>query len=93
MKQAKEAAQFEALARALRLSLTPELDYTSAQTLNKYYKALSPPLTGQSKLKLAILGGFTTHQLRDLIELYLFPAVGVSVEIYEADYNVFSRKS
>ena len=91
MKQAKEAAQFEALARALRLSLTPELDYTSAQTLNKYYKALSPPLTGQSKLKLAILGGFTTHQLRDLIELYLF-AVGVSVEIYEADYNVFRQE-
>jgi FkbH-like protein len=91
MKKIKEAGRFEELAAALRLALTPTLDYTSVQSLNRFYRALPPLLRGQSKIKLAILGGFTTHQLRDLIELYLF-AAGVSVEVYEADYNVFRQE-
>ena len=40
---------------------------------------------------MAILGGFTTHQLRDFIELYLF-AAGVSAEIYETEYGVFQQE-
>jgi FkbH-like protein len=91
IKTAKNAEQFEAVAKCLRLALTPTLDYTSAQTLHKYYKFLPSPLQGRSKLKLAILGGFTTHQLRDLIELYLF-AHGVAAEIYEAEYDVFRQE-
>jgi FkbH-like protein len=91
MKEAKDAGRFEELAAALRLALTPTLDFTSVQSLNRFYKAVPPLTGGRAKIKLAILGGFTTHQLRDFIELYLF-AAGVSAEIYEADYGVFQQE-
>lgn len=91
MKQAMANGQFEELAGALRVALTPTLDYTSAQALNQIYKALPSPAKGKSRIKLAILGGFTTHQLRGLIELYLF-AAGISVDVYESDYGVFRQE-
>ena len=91
MKKAKDAGRFEELAAALRLALMPTLDFTSAQSLNRFYKALPPLKGGRSKIKLAILGGFTTHQLRDFIELYLF-AAGVSAEICETEYGVFQQE-
>jgi FkbH-like protein len=91
MNEVKDAGRFGDLAAALRFSLAPTLDYTSVQSLNRFYKALPPLTPGQSKIKLAILGGFTTHQLRDFIELYLF-AAGVPAEIYEADYGVFQQE-
>lgn len=91
MRRAKDAAQFEILAASLKLALTPTHDYTSIQSLNRFYKALPQALRGKSKLRLAILGGFTTHQLRDLVKLYLF-AAGVSADIYESDYDVFRQE-
>jgi FkbH-like protein len=91
MKEAKDAGQFNEIARALRLTLIPMMDYTSVQSLNRFYKELPPLARGRSKLKLAVLGGFTTHQLREIIELYLF-AAGVAAEIYEADYGVFQQE-
>lgn len=92
LEKAKSARRFEDLAEALRLTLTPMLDYTSVQSLNRFYKTLPVPVrTARSKMKLAILGGYTTHQLRDLVELFLFTA-GVSAQIYEADYGVFRQE-
>src|SRR5262245_19344322 len=61
MKEAEGAGRFEELAVALRLALAPTLDYTSVQSLNRFYKALPPVTRGRSKIRLAILGGFTTH--------------------------------
>ncbi len=46
--------------------------------------------SGQS-LKLAILGGFTTTQLAQAIELALFSRGG-QVEIFEADYGVYRQE-
>jgi FkbH-like protein len=89
MKKTQDARQFSAVAAALRLTLTPMLDYTSAQSLYRLYKKL--PSEGGPKFKLAILGGFTTHQLRELVELYLF-AASTPAEIYEADYGVFQQE-
>ena len=91
LKTAKDAGWMEGLAAALRLALNPMLDYTSAQSLNRFYKLLPALVRGRSKLRLAMLGGFTTRQLRDLIELYLF-AANISAEIYEADYGVFRQE-
>jgi FkbH-like protein len=91
MKEAKDAGQFSEIARALRLTLTPMMDYTSVQSLNRIYTELPPVARGPSKLKLAVLGGFTTYQLREIIELYLF-AAGVTPEIYEADYGTFHQE-
>jgi FkbH-like protein len=59
--------------------------------LHRLYRGLPASVRGPSTLKLAILGGFTTQQLRNLIELYLF-AAGVSAEIYESDYGVFRQE-
>jgi FkbH-like protein len=91
LKEAKAASRFEELAAALRLALMPTLDFTSMQSLNRFYKGLPPVIGGRSKMKVAILGGFTTDQLRDFIELYLF-AAGVSAEIYEAEYGIFQQE-
>jgi FkbH-like protein len=91
MKLAKDAEKFQELRAVLRSTLTPMLDFTSVQSLNRLYKALPSPTRGQPHIKLAILGGFTTYQLRDLVELYLF-AAGASVEIYEADFGVFRQE-
>ena len=91
LQQAHEAEQFDELVIALRQSLTPTLDYTSVQSLNQFYKKLPLWATGPTKTKIAILGGFTTRQLSDLIQLYLF-AAGISAQIYEADYGVFRQE-
>src|SRR5262245_36846908 len=49
MKKVKDAGHFEELAAALRSALTPTLDFTSAQSLNRFYKALPPPKGERSK--------------------------------------------
>ena len=46
--------------------------------------------SGQSP-KLAILGGFTTTQLAQAIELALF-SMGGQVEVFEADYGVYRQE-
>src|SRR5215831_10524795 len=57
---AKSTGRFEELAAALRFTLSPALDYTSAQSFNRFYKALPEEAQRRSKIRLAILGGFTT---------------------------------
>ena len=91
LKQLSGEKQFEKLAGVLRTLIGPTLDYTSARTLYRYYGLLPEEFRGSSKLKLAILGGFTTHQLKDFIELSLF-TVGIHAELYEADYGVFRQE-
>src|SRR6185312_559649 len=91
LKDAKAAGELEAIAGALRLAVTPTLDYTTAQAIGQFLKSLPKLKTKTDAVKLAILGGFTTHQLRDLVELYPF-AAGIPVEIYESDYGVFRQQ-
>lgn len=90
-KSAGQAGRFDELVPALRAVLTPDLDYTSLQALHRLHKSLPPKETTGKALKLAVLGGFTTHQLKDFIETYLF-AAGLSCEIYEADYGLFRQE-
>ena len=47
MKEAKDAGQVDSMAAALRLALSPVLDYTSVQSLNRLYKELPPPARGR----------------------------------------------
>ena len=42
-------------------------------------------------VKIAMLGGFTTHQLVTLLDLYLC-AERIAPEIYEADYGIFRQE-
>lgn len=91
LKAAQQAGATDSLVRALRLSLVPTLDFTSAQSLHRIFKALPPTARQGQPLKLAVLGGFTTHQLCDLLDLCLF-GWGIDAEIYEADYDVFRQE-
>jgi FkbH-like protein len=91
LRRAQDAGQSEEQAKALRLALTPILDYTSVQSLSHFWKDLPASAKGRTKTKIAIIGGFTTQQLRALVELYLF-AAGISAEIYEANYGVFRQE-
>ena len=82
-------SQPEQAAVALRQILQPDLDYATVTTLAKIQKNLSRG--AKRPLKLAVLGSFTTHQLCDLIGLYLF-GMGIDAEIYESDYDVFRQE-
>ena len=91
MKTARDAGDVDLAVRALRAALVPTLDFTAAQSLLRFRQSLPPEATPRAKIKLAILGSFTTHQLRDLTELFLF-AAGIGVEVYEGDFGVFRQE-
>jgi len=74
-----------------RLAL-PGLDYTTATSLVKLLgrlRAQAP--TPENALRLAVVGGFTTHQLVGLIDLFLY-AGGIDAQIYEADYGTLHQE-
>lgn len=73
----------------LRQIVQPDLDCSTALTLARIQKGLNP--SGVEPAKLAILGSFTTEQLSALIQLFLF-ALGIEVEIYESDYDVYHQE-
>ncbi len=79
----------EDAAAALRQLVNPALDYAGAATLSRLRKSL--PRTSANPLKLAVLAGFTSRQLADFIDLFLF-ALGIEAEIYESDYDVFRQE-
>jgi FkbH-like protein len=85
------AVQPDQAAVALRRLTSPDLDYSAADALCRICLAVKKARPAAAAKKLAILGGFTTHQLASLIELYLF-AAGITVEIYEADYGVLQQE-
>ncbi len=90
-KDAAASTRFDELAVALKSALACSPDYTGSQALFRLFKLLPPEMRGSTRLRLAVLGGFTTHQLGELVELYLF-AAGVNVEIYESDYGIFRQE-
>ncbi len=53
-------------------------------------KVLSEELKGRNILrkKIAVLGGSTTHDIKDILELFLMN-VGIDPEFYESEYNMF----
>ena len=79
-------------AAALRRVISPQLDYTTAQSLYRLRKQLKgkiiPPLV---PVRFAILGSFTTKQLSAFIDLFLF-AAGAELEWYEAEYGIFRQE-
>src|SRR5258707_259572 len=73
LKQGVQAGHADEVASALRRAALPTLDFTSAQWLCRIHlrlRTLSP--RSQQKLRLAVLGSFTTKQLVSLIELQVF---------------------
>jgi len=71
-------------------AVSPLLDYSSLMALRRFVPADSSDHQPQAR-RLAILGGPTTLQLRQLIELFL-AGEGIAVEVYEADYGLFRQE-
>ena len=71
-----------------RRAVSPLLDYSSLLKLRRLIPAVKP---GAAVVRLAILGGPTTVQLRQLIEVFL-AAEGIACQIYEAEYGLFRQE-
>src|SRR5688500_11486904 len=72
--------------------IVPDLDYTTASSFSRILKQLrKTERDGERVSKIAILGGSTTHQLVDLLDLCLC-AGRIRAEIYEADYGVMRQE-
>ena len=78
-------------ANVVRRTLEPASDFTTFQSLYRVFARLKPHLESRPTVKLAILGGFTTTQLAQAIELALF-SMGGTVELFEADYGVYRQE-
>ncbi len=92
LKSAVAAGRLKEAATGLRYALLPDLDYSSAQALLRFYRLLKGQGGGrESQVRIAVLGGYNTSSLAPLIELYLFGA-GASSEIYESHYGVFRQE-
>jgi FkbH-like protein len=70
----------------------PGLDYTTANSLHRTLKRIRKlSATGGPTTKIAVLGSSTTHQLVDMIELYL-QAGRINAQFYEADYGTLYQE-
>lgn len=92
LKGRMEEGRWDEVAGVLPQLLVPDLDYTSATTLHRIARRVAEHASlGERRVKIAVLGSFTTHQLVDLVELFLL-AGRVRAEVYEADYGVFRQE-
>jgi len=78
-------------ASIVQRAVMPGGDFTTFQSLYRIYSKLKPHIELPQKTKLALLGGFTTTQLAQAIELALF-SMGGGVEIFEAEYGVYRQE-
>jgi FkbH-like protein len=72
-------------------AVSPLLDYSSLMKLRRFLVPQPAEAAMGNPLRLAILGGPTTTQLRQLIEVFL-AGEGMAVEVYEADYGLFRQE-
>jgi FkbH-like protein len=67
------------------------LDYSSLMKLRRYLRPRQAGEGATGTLRLAILGGPTTTQLRQFVEIFL-ASEGIAVEVYEGDYGLFRQE-
>jgi FkbH-like protein len=72
-------------------AVSPLLDYSTLMKLRRFLGPRRDGTSTGSPLRLAILGGPTTTQLRQLIEVFL-AGEGLAAEVYEADYGLFRQE-
>jgi FkbH-like protein len=85
------AERWGEVAAVVQSALEPGSDFTTFQSLYRIYARLKPHLAPKPTIRLAILGGFTTTQLAQAIELALF-CMGGQAEVFEADYGVYRQE-
>jgi FkbH-like protein len=87
-----KSGEAEAAMRWATSAVSPLLDYSSLMALRRFFSPTrSDEVRRKTAKRLAILGGPTTLQLRQLIELFL-AGEGIAVEVYEADYGLFRQE-
>ena len=92
LKGKAEQGAWDDLAEILPRLIVPGLDYTSALSLHRLASRVSQQSRVRNRpVKIAMLGGFTTHQLVTLLDLYL-RAGRVVADVYEADYGIFRQE-
>ena len=92
LKKLIEAARYQDAAAVIRRVATSSLDYTSIQSLCRLYRRIRAHSTpSPQRVRLAVLSSFTSSQLVEIIELFLF-AGGVGLDLYEAEYGVFRQE-
>jgi FkbH-like protein len=72
-------------------AVSPLLDYSSLMKLRRFIPGGDAKGNSSRVVRLAILGGPTTIQLRQLIELFL-AGEGLAAEVYEAEYGLFRQE-
>jgi len=91
LKRAIDNGAAEMSALALQRIVDPAMEYTSAISLYRIRRKLADKLRRPVKLRIAILSSFTTDQLKQLIDLFLF-AAGLEAELYVADYGLIRQE-
>ena len=91
LRQAIAAGGAAEAAAVLQKAVLPSSDYTAFQSLYRVFGTLRTHWRPAQTTRLAVLGGFTTTQLAQAVELALF-AMGAGVELFEADYGVYRQE-
>jgi FkbH-like protein len=87
-----KSGDFDGAATFIRALVSPQLDYTSVLTLVRHFGACRGKCSPSAQTtRLAVLSSFTSDQLVQMLELFLF-AAGIDVELYEADFGVFRQE-
>ncbi|HEX4612336.1 MAG TPA: HAD-IIIC family phosphatase, partial [Urbifossiella sp.] len=89
----KAEAEGPAAAAVLaRRVVSPLLDYSALMKLRRFLlPAGRPDRAAAAPLRLAVLGGPTTTQLRQLLEVFL-AGEGIDAELYEGGYDLFRQE-
>jgi FkbH-like protein len=94
LKAELKAGNVDTLAELFPRLVTPELDYTTANSLHRVLKQIR---SGSARRapgrmpRIAVLGSMTTRQLVDLVDLYL-QAGRIAAEFYESDYGTIHQE-
>ena len=92
LKAKAEEGAWDDLAEVMPRLIVPGLDYTSAMSLHRMVREVGNQARVRNRrVKIAVLGSFTTHQLVTLLDLYL-RAGRLDAEIHEADYGIFRQE-
>ena len=92
LKAAVAAGRADEAVAGLRSALLPDLEYSSAQALLRFYQSLKKLRVEQPpQVRIAVLGGYNTATLAPLLDLYLFGA-DIRAEIYEAGFGTFRQE-
>jgi FkbH-like protein len=86
-----KAGNVDRVAEVFPRLVVPELDYTTAISLYRVLKKIKSTRAPSRTIRIAVLGSMTTHQLLDLLDLYL-QAGRIAAEFYESDYGTLNQE-